>query len=173
MTGLDYSGLTSVFGKYYKRLVAYSKRYVQSYDEAQDIVQECFLKLWERRNRLSDFSVPALLYTMVRNACLDSLKHRAAISNFEAGYFRSHATWDCVYDQDFLGTTEGSGLYSELYRVVRKEVSKLPQRCREVFVLSRFEGLSNHEIAERLGITDQAVHKHIDNAVRKLRRTIR
>jgi len=171
---LDYSGLSAIFARYYKRLVSYAKRYVLSSEEARDIVQDCFVKVWEQRGKYSDISTPALLFTMVRNACLDSLKHRCVVHNFRSDFFKSHDSSDSLYAMDMVGSMPGDGgLYDELLRMVCREVDKLPQRCREVFELSRFEGLSNAEIARRLQISEPAVHKSIDRAIGKLSKVLK
>ncbi len=73
-----------------------------------------------------------------------------------------------MYSADFLGVTQHETLYEELRAAMEVEIAKLPARCREVFLLSRKDGLSNREIASRLGISEPAVHKNIDRALRIL-----
>lgn len=172
MSILDLAGFSALFSRYYKRLVLYASRYVKSEAEAQDIVQDCFVKLWERK-RVSD-NVPAevLLYTMVRHACFNVLKHKAVVSGFEAGCFRARSQTDAVFDVDFLGIPGRPGLYAELYGLIRREADHLPARQREAFLLSRFEGLSGKEIAGRMNISEPAVHKLLTRAVAHLKKKL-
>lgn len=174
MGALDYNGLSAIFYRYYRRLAAYAQRYVSTRDEAEDIVQECFVKLWQMRGIYSDVPTGALLFTMVRNACLDSLKHAMVVSRFETVYAQQQDSLDSesVWDMDFFGDAAPDDLRSDLYNKVMREVERLPEKCREAFRMSRLEGLTNHEIAEVMGISDAAVHKHIDRAVRKLSRAL-
>ncbi len=83
MSELDYIGLSTIFAKYYKRLTLYCVGYLGSYMEAEDTVQDCFVRLWEKRNSLNAVSVEALLFTMVRNSCLNALKHKAIVAKFQ------------------------------------------------------------------------------------------
>lgn len=173
MNNSDYSLLSVIFTKYYKRLVLFCTSYVSSREMAEDIVQNCFVKLCEKSYVLTDVSAGMLLYTMVRNACFNELKRRAVLSKFEVDLFRPGMNPDTAFDYDFLGTVENQGLYSDLSDLVDREVAKLPERCREIFVLSRFEGLSNAEIAAKLGISQPAVHKNIERALKKLEKVLK
>ncbi|MBR5924853.1 MAG: RNA polymerase sigma-70 factor [Bacteroidales bacterium] len=169
MGTLDYNGLTTTFHRYYRRLVAFACKYVDSPDEAEDIVQDCMARLWEQRSKYSDVSTGGLLYTMVRNSCLDYLKHRYVALRFESELlYEKNAGSDSVWDLDFFGDAGTEGLRGELERIVMKEVERLPERCRDVFRLSRFGGLSNREIAKKLEISDAAVHKHLKKAMERL-----
>lgn len=86
MSELDYTALSLIFTRYYRRLVQYCTGYLGSYDEAEDIVQDAFVRVWEKRNSLRSEAIGALLFTMVRNSCLNSLKHRAVVDKFEAEF---------------------------------------------------------------------------------------
>jgi len=173
MKDTDYTLLSVIFTKYYKRLVLFCASYVSSRELAEDIVQNSFLKLCEKSYVLSDVSAAMLLYTMVRNACLNELRRRAVISHFDIDFFKPSGSSDAAFDFDFLGTVENQGLYLVLNDQINKEVSKLPERCRQIFLLSRYDGLSNAEIAQKLGISQPAVHKNIERALRKLEKILK
>lgn len=168
MGGIDYINLSEAFNKYYLRLVAYAMRYVSTPEEARDIVQESFARLWERREKYTEVSVGGMLYTTVRHQCLNYLKHKAVASEIRLDSLGRDDGCERIYSFDFYGNSSSPSLYGELASLVRREVDKLPSRTREVFRLSRFDGLSNHEIAQLLGISDAAVHKHIAKAVARL-----
>ena len=140
------------FRRYYPRLVNYAARFVAGHETARDLVQDSFARLWER----------------VRNACLNYLKHNGVVARHELEYTARMRGEERIYSYDFLSDAEQPCLYEELQREVQKAVDALPDRCREVFRMSRFEGLKNREIAARLGISETAVEKHLARAVGRL-----
>lgn len=173
MGSIDYINLTEAFDKYYLRLVAYATRYVSTPEEARDIVQESFVRLWEKRDRYTDVSIGSMLYAIVRHQCLDYLKHKSVVTEFRLDFSRDDDDCEPIYSYDFYGNASNPSLFGELTRLIRKEVDKLPTRTREIFRMSRFDGLSNHEIAQILGISDVAVHKHISKALDRLSKVFR
>ena len=143
------------FRRYYPRLVNYAARFVAGHETARDLVQD-------------SFALASLLFTMVRNACLNYLKHNGVVARHELEYTARMRGEERIYSYDFLSDAEQPCLYEELQREVQKAVDALPDRCREVFRMSRFEGLKNREIAARLGISETAVEKHLARAVGRL-----
>jgi len=156
------------FRRYYPRLVNYAARFVAGHETARDLVQDSFARLWERRCELRELDLASLLFTMVRNACLNYLKHNGVVARHELEYTARMRGEERIYSYDFLSDAEQPCLYEELQREVQKAVDALPDRCREVFRMSRFEGLKNREIAARLGISETAVEKHLARAVGRL-----
>lgn len=138
------------FRRYYPRLVNYAARFVAGHETARDLVQDSFARLWERRCELRELDLASLLFTMVRNACLNYLKHNGVVARHELEYTARMRGEERIYSYDFLSDAEQPCLYEELQREVQKAVDALPDRCREVFRMSRFEGLKNREIAARL-----------------------
>ncbi len=154
-----------LFKNYSPRLKAYAGRFVTDKDVVGDIVQECFLRFWEKRETLSAISVSSLLFTMVRNSCLNYLKHLAIVEKHRIAYLAKIDGEERLYYTDFLLDTEHKLLYKELQEQIDIVIDQLPKRCREVFLMSRFEGLKNREIAEILQISTTAVEKHIAKAL--------
>lgn len=152
-----------LFRRYYPRLRCFATRYVGE-QSAHDIIQESFLKLWSRRIFLYDQSAGALLFSMVRNACLDYLKHKIVVSKHEC--IMAADGDERLYYADF--NADSKLIYEELREDVEAAINSLSDRCREVFMMSRFEGLKNREIAEQLGISTTAVEKHISKALAAL-----
>ncbi|MDR0559099.1 MAG: RNA polymerase sigma-70 factor [Prevotellaceae bacterium] len=147
------------------RLCGYAARFIDDREMCRDIVQECFLKIWEKRNTLKSISVLSLLFAMVRNGCLDCLKHLAVVERHSIEYLADVGGEERLYYTDFTCDAEYETLYEELEKQIRYVIDHLPDRCREVFVMSRFEGLKNSEIAEKLKISVKAVEKHISRAL--------
>lgn len=159
-----------LFKTYYPRLLGYALRYVPNEVEARDIVQDCFVSFWEKRDTIQAVSLTSLLFTMVRNSCLNYLKHQLVVQKHQQHYFNEFSGEEQLYCCDFLGHTEGHLLYDELLQQVQTVTDLLPPRCREVFLLSRYEGLKNREIAESLKISTTAVEKHISKAMSAFRK---
>lgn len=154
-----------LYVRYYRRLVGYADRFVQSREEAEDLVQDAFVKFWERRQLLEGVSVSSLLFTMVRNGCINYLKRQALVDIRGVDWLENLDGEERLYHLDFCPGVEMDFLYKELEAQIPIVLGSLPERSREVFLLSRREGLKNREIAERLAISTTAVEKHIKRAL--------
>lgn len=154
-----------LFKNYYPRLYGYAIRFVEDEETARDIIQECFLHFWEKRELLSAVSVTSLLFAMVRNGCLNYLKHLSIVEKHQIEYLAKIEGEERLYYADFSLDSEYKLLYDELQEQINIVIAELPERCREVFLLSRFEGLKNKEIAARLQISTTAVEVHISKAL--------
>ena len=159
------------FRRYYPRLVNYAARFVAGHETARDLVQDSFARLWERRCELRELDLASLLFTMVRNACLNYLKHNGVVARHELEYTARMRGEERIYSYDFLSDAEQPCLYEELQREVQKAVDALPDRCREVFRKSREEGLSNAAIANQMRISVKTVEAQITKALRRIRET--
>ncbi len=158
-----------IFSMYYPRLHNFALRFVPDPADAEDIVQDVFGKLWQRRATLSCISLSSLLLTMTRNGCLNFLRHRVFIDEYSSRVKASYAEGERLYYADMLGRADGPLLLDELRERVNNVIGLLPPRTQEVFRMSRNEGLKNREIAERLGISVKVVEKHISRALAALR----
>lgn len=159
-----------LFKNYYPRLYGYAIRFVEDEETARDIIQECFLRFWEKRELLAAVSVTSLLFAMVRNGCLNYLKHLSVVEKHQIEYLAAIDGEERLYYTDFSLDAEYKLLYDELQEQIGLVIGTLPERCREVFLLSRFEGLKNKEIAERLQISVTAVEAHISKALLRFSR---
>lgn len=155
-----------LFKTYYPRLRNFAARFFDNSDTVADILQECYLRLWERRETLTVASPRAFLFTMVRNSCLNELKHRATIQGYACCEQRRNRGSEELFALDFTGHTDGPLLLDELHKQIDGILDTLPERTREVFMLSRFKSKKNREIAETLGISVKVVEKHMTKALR-------
>lgn len=103
---------------------------------------------------------------MVRNSCLNYLKHQSLIENISIDSIYDNYGEERLYSSDMMETPDEIILRKELMSLFHKAVSMLSERTREVFILSRFHGLKNREIADRLGISVKAVEKHISKSMK-------
>lgn len=143
----------ALFKKYYPRLRNYASRIVKSRFVADDIVQECFIRLYEKRFTLKEVSPAALLFVMVRNSCLNYVKRSV----------KTVPSHPLLYVPTGI-TPEDDLMFLELRTEIDKIMDILPPKCREVFYMSRFEGLNIREIADRIGTSTQNIEKHIARA---------
>ncbi len=154
-----------LFKQYYRRLCGYAVRFIEDRDTIEDIIQECFIKIWDKKEALKSVSISSLLFAMVRNGCLDYLKHVTVVERHSIKYLAAIEGEERLYHADFSFDPEYATLYQELEEQIHAVIDGLPSRCKDVFVLSRFEGLKNREIAEKLQISVKAVENHISKAL--------
>ena len=136
----------TLFRRYYPRLHRFACKYIADEAAASDAVQTCFMRLWERRSTLVGGSLQSMLYTMLRNECLNSLKHTAIVEGY-ARQAQSVADTEPLYNADFLGAADHQLLYDELQLSIDRALDTLPQRTADIFRMSRYESLKNREIA--------------------------
>lgn len=147
------------FRCYYKPLCLYAMHYLHDMYLVEDVVQDCFVELWERMNNEKTVSsVRAYLYMMVRNRCLDTLKKDNQI--------------DCnILPSDLAGiiqdeeAEERSLIEARLWTAI----DSLPEKCREVFLLSKRDGLKYKEIADKLNISIKTAENHVAKAMKVLK----
>ncbi len=129
-------------------------------DEAEEVVQGVFFKVWERRGQLEvTVSLKAYLYRAVHNASLNHLKHQKVRQEYA-----NH-----VKAMEEEGMEDPGMELTELQRDVTYAIEELPEKCREVFKLNRFEGLKYREVADLLGISEKTVENQMGKALKLLR----
>ena len=156
---------------YYPKLVRFAKEFVVLEEDAENITQDVFTDLWERRDAIDHIeNVNAYLFRLVRNRCLDYLKHKV----FEQKYAENvQASFEIELNLklqsldrfDVSDISEGN----EMERLVRDAINSLPKRCRDIFLLSSMKGLKYREISEKLGISVNTVECQMGIALKKLR----
>lgn len=160
---------SKVYKIYFPKLVRFSQSYVQSEYEAENIVQNTFLYLWENQDVLSSLNnINAFLFTLVKNRCIDylrkQLKERGVqpLSEIQEKELELKLYSLQKFDENKLSQ-------EEIDHIINTAINSLPPRCKEIFILSRLEGLSHKEIAEQLNISTNTIEGQIVIALRKLR----
>ncbi len=153
------------FNYYYPGLCVYAQNLIFIAEEdAKDLVQDVFLKFWNNRNKITIHnSVRAYLFTSIKNKCLDYLKKAKKSLNLNEDI--------ALVDQ--ADASFETFVLSELEALFAASLEKLPERCREVFELSRFEGLKNREIAEKLNLSEKTIENQMTKALRILKTELR
>ena len=157
-----------LFFEYQPRLVRFAVHYLDE-ETAEDIVQNSFLKIWEKREDLKQDNIQALLFQMVRNECLNELKHRTITSTESLDGLMEVEGSEQLYWQDFAPEADAVLIGEELQQQIDEVLTHVSDKSREIFMMSRQQELKPKEIAEQLGITRQAVEKHINAALDALR----
>ncbi|GAB3654231.1 RNA polymerase sigma-70 factor [Echinicola sediminis] len=158
---IDEGNFEDTFKTYFKALHAYACVLLKDEDEAEEVVQNVFLKLWEKRGDIQiQTSLKAYLYQMVYRDSMNQIRHQKVKRKHE------HIT---LYQAaaDPLRMDEGGD--EELMFELKKALHTLPDKCRKVFLLSRYESLKYQEIAERLDISIKTVETHMGKALKHLR----
>lgn len=150
-----------LFKEYYSPLVGYALKYVQRQEEAEDLVQDIFIALWESDTLFkNEIVLRAYLYQSLKNRSLNHIKHQRV----KRQYVEVKKT-----EEQSLEPLNFDMMEEEVYRLLLKAVKSLPPRCREVFEL-HLEGLKNREIATQLKISELTVKSQKSKAVQILRK---
>lgn len=158
-----------LFMEFYPRLVRFAIRFVAE-DTAEDMVQNCFMRLWDKRAETPLTNAKNLLFLMVRNECLNELKHRTLTQTESLDTLIENEGSEQLYWQDFAPDADCQLLSKELEDQIMQALQHTSEKTQEIFLVSRKQELKNQEIALQFGITRQAVEKHIHTALDALRK---
>ncbi|HYF70839.1 MAG TPA: RNA polymerase sigma-70 factor [Ohtaekwangia sp.] len=162
----DITAFEMLFRTYYQPLCNYAYTFVQDRDEAEEIVQSAFLSIWEKREMLEiRTAVKPYLYAMVRNACLNVLKHQKVKLQ--------HAELELAVAERSSESVARTVMASELEHNIFRAMEALPQQCRIIFKLSRFEELKYAEIAAELNISIKTVENQMGKALKIMREQLK
>jgi RNA polymerase sigma-70 factor (family 1) len=148
-----------VFDAYYEAIKNYLYYKCGDVDLAEDLSQEVFLKLWERREQIQEKKVKSYLYTIATNLFLNQIKHQKVVLKFQSQALSSVSNQTPQFlmeEREFQARLEAS-------------LASLPEKNRTVFLMNRIDKLTYREIAERLEISEKAVEKRMTRALKVLR----
>ncbi|WP_299551555.1 RNA polymerase sigma-70 factor [Seonamhaeicola sp.] len=149
---------------YYHELCVYAGSLARDKYAAEDIVQNVFLRLWEQKAKLSSkFSIKSFLYRSVYNEFINQYRKKVTLTEVENEYNRR---------LNAIVTIENTSEIADLIALVKEEIQHLPPRCKEMFLLSKQEGLTNTEIAQYLKVSTKAVERQMTRAFSIIRKKI-
>lgn len=158
----DEAAYTELYDRYWKRLYLFASRMLQDEEQGMDIVQDLFTTLWHNRKEFDiTTSLKTYLYTSVRNLALNYINK----SKQKDKYLQSMVSFSEKGEMN----TEEQVLFKEFSDRIDRQIEHFPPKMKQIFVLSRNQGLSNKAIANELGVTDHAVKKAINRALKVLR----
>ena len=163
MKGIDYKRkFEDIFKSMFPTLCLFAQKYVSDMDTSREIVHNVFIALWEKREDI-DFEKPMkpYLFTSVHNRCLNFIRDNKKFNNDEL-------TVEALETQLGADTTDNITT-AETVAEINGAIQALPDKCREIFILNRFEGLKYHEIADKLGISVKTVEAQMSKALKILR----
>lgn len=151
-----------IYVLYYSRMFRFAKEYVLFDEDAENIVQDVFLLLWEKREVLDiQISLVSYLFALVKNKSLDYLRHKVIADEYKQELSAKLTALELL---NYSFTSD-----EEIEQILMTAINKLPERCRQVFLKSRIEGKKNREIANELNLTISTVENQMTIALRKLR----
>ncbi len=156
---IDKATFETIFKTFFPGLCAFANKFTRDFDAAKDIVHDVFVNFWHKRDSIdAGKNIKSYLFTSVNNRCLN--------------YIRDHKK----FDQNEREIPDGSSwensdhlVQAELEEKINDILNELPEKCREVFLLNRYEGLKYKEIAEKLGISVKTVEAQMSKALRILK----
>ena len=158
----DIVAFERIYNKYWSKLYLSAYNILRDRQVSEDITQEVLVNLWMKRANLQLTSLNAYLYTSVRYQVFNVIrsgKVRADLFNHLEELFSNNGGEDILSEKD-------------INRLLEQGIAELPEKCRQIFIMSRKEHLSTKEIAERLGIAPKTVENQLTVALNRLRKTL-
>jgi len=166
LIGDDKKSLDGLYNFYYPRLYAFAKGFLKVEDDINDIIQEVFIKLWENRKKIKNIETfNAWIFTVTKNAVITYFRQKTKLAVFE-----SRVREIAISGEYYLDSTVE---YEDIKEKVDFFIEQLPEKRKQVFKLSRENGLTQKEIANQLGISVKTVEDHIMYAIRYLRENLK
>ena len=161
MKGGDRESFNQLFRRYYKPLTRFCVRFVADGDQAAEIVQDLFVKLWTNREKFSfNSSFDSYMLRAVRNSAITYINKERAHTDVNTR----------IYTDDSDANDPSETLQSNnLEASYKKVLATMPEKRREVFLASRFDGLKYAEIATKMGLSQKTVEAHMSAAIKHLR----
>lgn len=158
----DTASLEYLIRIYFPVLCRYSEKITNSQSDSEEITEDAFVKLWQRRSSFDSFTdIKRFLYTAIRNASLNKLRDKKRENARKVEFIN-----DSVNEPD---SDEADLIEVELLAEIRKSIDVLPPKMREIFILSYYKKMSNQEISEHLKLSEQTIRNQKTKALAKLK----
>lgn len=159
----------SVYKTYYSRLCVFAYGFLQNENDAEEIVQNVIMKLWEQKDKINEIeNMQAYLFRSVRNQCLNFIKRDKLANVYKTEAWKELKE----LEEQTMSNTQPEDNEQQI-KQLKDAIETLPERCQEVLKMSKFEGLKNKEIADELQISLKAVEANISRAFTLIRKNFK
>lgn len=156
----DKEAFRYLYEQYFSKMVLFAESYLYDEEEARDLVQDLFFKLWDNAPHLEVLnSLKAYLFTSLRNRCLNVLRDRKIRDSHN----------DKLFEAQLFSGTDDLDIDENIQERLQAALNSLPDKCREIFLLKIVQGKKNKEIADQLGLADSTVKTQIQRAYKNIR----
>ena len=164
----DQLAFERIFKANYNRIAGFCAQFIGEREYVPEIAQEAFVNLWLNREKIhTSNGIKAFLYTFAKTNCLNYIRHRKVMEKYHNRQLREKEE---LFNEEVLTSFDfGSLEFSELEQLIFESVNEMPEKCRVVFIKSRYEGKKNIEIAREMDITEKAVEADLTRALRTLK----
>jgi RNA polymerase sigma-70 factor, ECF subfamily len=161
----DQMAFQQLFEKYAERIYYFSMRYIKNKEEAEEIAQEVFVRVWLRRHDLKEeLSFCSYIFMIAKNALIDTIRRKQKETIFQDNIKPN--------TELYSSSSNDSMEYKELSTLIDKSISELPLKRKQIYQLSRDEGLTYKQIAEKLNISIKTVETHMRLALQQLKKSV-
>lgn len=158
-----------IYMKYYPKLVRFCQEYVLSAADAENIVQDCFVYLWEQKDKISSINnLNAFLFRLVKNKCIDFLRHKI-MAEHKKENLQNTFIQEYTFKLQSIESFDSSVPDHEIEQLIEKAINNLPDRCRDIFILKKIEGLKYEEIAQQMSLSPNTVRNQVAIALKKMK----
>lgn len=159
-----------IYLSYFSKMKYFAKEYVISDEDAENIVQDVFMELWEKKEMVTmHLNLIAYLFTTIKNKCLNHLRHKTVVQE-TTNQLQEEYSITLQMNLDSLEAFD-QNLFTEqdVEKVISKAINSLSEKCREIFIMSKIEGKKQKQIATELNISINTVETQMGIAYKKLR----
>jgi len=161
---MDKKAFEEIFRSYFPSLCSFAKKYIYDFDAGKEIVHDVFINFWEKREDIDpNKSIKSYLFTSVHNRCLNYIRDHKKFVEY---------TDDLKVDIDAGWDSSDKMIEIELEEKINKALDSLPEKCRQIFTMSRFEDKKYKEIAEELGISIKTVETQMSKALKMMKESL-
>lgn len=173
-SGGEKAAFSKIYQMYFPKLVRFAREYVVSTEDAENIVQDIFMYLWEHREMMDSIkNLNAFLFTLVKNRCIDFYRQKTLMDSKQESLDKLKDRESKLKIKALMQFDENIFIEKEIETLLEKAIESLPEKCRRVFILSRINGLKHEQIASGLNISVNTVQNHIVIALRRLKEELK